>query len=101
LNTLKTSKDFSNVFDGGKKFITATSIFFYLKTSSGDGRLGISVSRRVGNAVQRNKIKRIVRNIFRFFSPKGFDVVVLCRRGEVFNMSTFARDFLKFWKKVY
>ncbi len=48
-------------------------------------RLGITASRRVGNAVRRNRLKRIVRAAFRREAgmlPNGFDLVVLCRKDD-------------------
>jgi ribonuclease P protein component len=47
-------------------------------------RLGITVSRRVGNAVHRNRVKRLVREVFRrerALFPEGCDVVVVARSG--------------------
>lgn len=47
-------------------------------------RLGITTSRKVGNAVTRNRIKRRVREWFRqehAYFPEGMDVVVIARRA--------------------
>lgn len=47
-------------------------------------RLGIVASRKVGNAVERNRIKRVCRECFRTwpgFVPDGIDLVVIARRG--------------------
>ena len=62
-------------------------------------RLGIIASRRVGNAVQRNRGKRIIRRLFykhRLLMPSGSQLVVILRLG--FNKVSFAQlenDFLE------
>ncbi len=47
-------------------------------------RLGLSVSRKVGNAVKRNRVKRLIRELFRKNKdkfPKGYDIVFIPRKG--------------------
>lgn len=49
-----------------------------------DRRLGITATRKVANAVGRNRIKRLVREVFRRhpdWFPAGFDVVFIAKRG--------------------
>jgi ribonuclease P protein component len=49
-------------------------------------RLGLSVSRKVGGAVERNRVKRVLRERFADLSPdlpSGIDVVVIARPGAV------------------
>ena len=49
-------------------------------------RLGITVTKKVGTAVQRNRIKRVVREVFRrnrSLFPSGFDVVFIAKRDAV------------------
>jgi ribonuclease P protein component len=63
-------------------------------------RLGVTASKRVGNAVRRNRLKRIVRTAFRLLPgliPPGFDLVVICRRDypEIGTESTLAQ-----WREV-
>lgn len=52
--------------------------------ASGCARLGIVVTKKIGNAVQRNRIKRVCRELFREWPdlvPDGIDLVVIARSG--------------------
>ena len=63
---LSTSKEFDNVFKKGKKFEGKHFRIYCEKNSQGLARLGIVVSKkRQGNAVKRNRIKRLIREVFR------------------------------------
>lgn len=49
----------------------------------GTRRLGITVSRKIGNAVQRNRVKRLVREYFRLHKscfPQGSDILVIAKK---------------------
>lgn len=57
------------------------------RQEDGPSRLGIVVTRKIGNAVQRNRIKRVCRECFRLWKtepplvPDGIDLVVIAREG--------------------
>ena len=66
----------------GKK--TAHFIVILVPNAKGEGRLGVTVSRRVGPAVQRNHVKRRVREFFRLYGHKlqpAHDLLVIARSG--------------------
>lgn len=55
-------------------------------------RLGLSVSRRVGNAVKRHRIKRLLRESFRLLQhdcPTGYDIVIVVRPHDVLSLATY------------
>lgn len=55
-------------------------------------RLGLSVGRKVGTAVARNRIKRLLREAFRAMQhdfPRGYDLVVVVRPHEALNLAAY------------
>lgn len=74
--------DYKNVFQHGKKAVGRCYIC-YVNRQEGEGsKLGIAVSRKVGNAVVRNRIKRYIREYFRTHKPlfqQDVQVVVVAR----------------------
>ena len=72
--------DFERVYKSGKRQFAANMTVFYLAREKGDGlRVGFTVGRVLGGAVERNRIKRRLREAVRLHWPQerlGFDVVV-------------------------
>lgn len=81
---IRRKSDFERVYDQGKKAVSSSFILYhYIDSTRQYRRLGITVSKKVGNAVTRNRCKRIIREIFRKNKekfPQGADVVVIVRR---------------------
>jgi ribonuclease P protein component len=73
-----------------------TQHFLLFSLGDGRGRVGITVSKKVGNAVTRNRIKRLVREFVRRneFVPVECDVVVIAKRSaaKVAGYDEVARD---------
>ena len=77
--------DFLNCYDAGRRYFSRHFVFFvaYDNTCPGQWRFGLAVTRKSGNAVWRNRIKRVVREFFRLHQraiPQGLDIVVVPRR---------------------
>jgi ribonuclease P protein component len=62
---LRTSKDYKDVKKMGCKLYTPHFVLFIHNNGCEHPRLGVTVSRRVGNAVTRNRIKRYIKEFFR------------------------------------
>ena len=67
----------------GRK-IHLMDVLVLLAPRSGLSRLGVTVSRKIGNAVQRNRVKRLLREVWRrnrMLLPEGFDMVFIAKRN--------------------
>lgn len=81
---LKENYEFRRVFSRGKSTATSRLVLYWLDNRRPSFRVGFSVSKKVGNAVQRNRLKRILRECFHRLTPnldeKSFDFVVVARQ---------------------
>lgn len=81
---LRTSPEFRRVFRSRHSVADDVMIVYAAANELTKSRLGLSVSRKVGNAVARNRWKRLIRESFRLQRseiPAGMDFVVVPRRG--------------------
>ncbi|MBN2497697.1 MAG: ribonuclease P protein component [Deltaproteobacteria bacterium] len=75
--------EFLRVQGRGSKIRTRSLLVLHLKNKLGNTRLGIAVSRKYGGSVARNRIKRLIREVFRknrWLFPASADVVVIPKR---------------------
>ena len=81
---LRKRPEFLNLSRTGKKVHSPNFIVISTSNERGESRLGITVSAKVGNAVVRNRIKRLVRELFRRRRHEwvaASDIVVIARKG--------------------
>ncbi|MBQ2898044.1 MAG: ribonuclease P protein component [Clostridia bacterium] len=77
--TIKENKIFKKAYYKGKKEIAHNLVLYYIP-NNGDTKIGITVSKKIGNAVTRNRIRRLVRESWRTFCVKeGYDVIIVAR----------------------
>ena len=83
---LRSSRQFEAVYSRGTRVHNSTLVLYGLLNNLGYPRLGITVSRKIGKAVVRNRVKRRIREIFRTrlqASRPGIDLVVNAKRPIV------------------
>lgn len=80
--SLKKNSDFQNVYQNGKSYANKYLVMYVLENKSNRNRIGISVSKKVGNSVIRHHITRLVRESYRLHEDmfdSGLDIVVIAR----------------------
>lgn len=79
---LKNTNQFKIVYNNGKSYVNRELVVYLRKNDSDTNRLGISVSKKVGNSVVRHRITRLIRESYRLNEAKllqGYDIVVVAR----------------------
>ena len=86
--------EFSAVFDAKVRQSRGPLTAFAIPTDRPSPRLGLSVSRRVGTAPTRNRIKRLLREAFRLMRhdfPRAYDIVIVVRPHEPLMLAEYQR----------
>ena len=97
---LKKEKDFEKVFKNGKRLFSNTITLLYYPAK--EIKVGFVVSKKHGSAVMRNRIKRLLRESFRSFTPKirqNFFFVFIPKVCEEYTLKTFIKDMEYLFKK--
>ena len=81
---LKKTWEFQRAYKKGKKYWNTHFVTYVYQTEFSQPRLGITVSKKVGESVQRNRVKRLIREAYRLLKPEilpHFDIVVVGRKA--------------------
>jgi ribonuclease P protein component len=80
--SIKNNSEFKEVYQTGKSYANKFLIMYVKKNGLQYNRLGISVSKKVGNSVIRHRVTRLIRESYRLSEEQimnGFDIVVVAR----------------------
>lgn len=81
-NRLKLNKDFKRLYARGKSTVYGCVVVYAMKNKHGDIRIGLTVGKGVGNAVKRNRAKRLLRVAADEVMPQlisGYDLILVAR----------------------
>ena len=103
---LKLASDFRDILKNGKSFRESGLVLYFRKSSTKDSRLGIVVSKRVlKRAVDRNRVKRVIREYFRKekanFSIASDIVIRTFQDHQLLNSSNLREILSKLFKKAH
>ena len=85
INTLKRNKEFRFVYNRGSSYASKYLVLIYLKRNNGGTRPGFSVSKKIGGAVRRNKVRRQLKAAFYNISKNvvfgNFNIIFIARNA--------------------
>ena len=82
--SLKKNKDFQLTYKKGKSYANRYLVMYVRKNGTSSNRLGLSVSKKVGNSVVRHRVTRLLRESYRLqedYFRRGYDLIIIARAG--------------------
>ena len=82
--SLKKNRDFQTVYNKGKSLANSYLVMYVMDNGLEKNRLGISVSKKVGNSVVRHRLTRLIRESYRLSEEhfrSGIDIIVIAMAG--------------------
>ncbi len=89
--TIKSNCDFRRTYGKGKVFQAPALVSYVLKNRAGICRIGITTSKKIGNAVERNRARRVIRAAYQSIENKvngNYDIIFVARTKTKYIKST-------------
>lgn len=96
--TINENKNFLFLYKKGKTCVGKAVAVYYKRNNRPYNRLGITASKKIGNAVLRNRAKRVIRAAYRESEavlPIGFDIVIVARAAATGVKSYTIKKFMR------
>jgi len=104
LHSLTKRRDFKAVFNEGVSSSSSFLVIYAKPNELSFSRLGLAVSRKIGNAVIRNRIRRLLREAMRACAQdmaKQYDFIIIARRASVEGtLNAFISNIERFLKRL-
>ena len=102
--TVKENYEFRRIYRKGRSAVSPYFVVYCLKNRAGASRLGVTVSKKLGHAVVRNRVRRRLREIYRLNAGRlkeGYDVIAVARvKAAHSRYAVLERDFLRLSQKL-
>ena len=85
------NRDFRRLYARGKSLVTPVLVVYVSRNRTRNLRLGITTSKKIGNAVKRSRARRVIREALRAVAPEirtGYDLILVARAKTPFVKST-------------
>ena len=96
--SLKKNHEFRRLYSRGKSAATPLLVVYCLKNGHNYNQIGITVTKKLGKAVQRNRVRRRLKEIYRLSEEKfsvGYNIIVVARtKSRYASFSQLRRAFL-------
>lgn len=97
--SLKLNTEFRRAYYRGRTFTTPVVVVYALKNHKGINRVGLTATKKIGKAVQRNRARRILKEAYRLLEaefPVGYDFVFVARTKTVFSSTSDVQRAMRF-----
>ncbi len=96
--SLNDNKDFIRLYKRGKNVVTPVFVLYFNKNNLPYNRIGITTSKKIGNAVNRNRARRVIKAAIinsQSIFPKGYDFVFVARVRSTKEKSTVVERYMR------
>lgn len=84
--SLRKTRDFDNVYKHSQSFANRQLVMYICPNNTTNNRIGIVVSKKIGNSVVRHRVKRLIKESYRLNEKefnRGYDIVFIARKDIV------------------
>lgn len=97
-NVINKNKTFLFLYKKGKCIVSRNVVIYVKKNNKPYNNLGITAGKKVGNAVARNRAKRVIRQAYReneIYMPLGIDIIIVARASAAKIKSDILCDYFR------